>query len=842
MGPEYDTESIRRLEKHFVDQKLHRPTHIQRYEPGRILDYAITGVFPAGSGNVELEIEKFVGGGFAGQVYKVKVKTIHMTGGLNPGLEEGKSYALKILIPPSGLSRIFRNFIYAISFQSAFSPQVNPDAARAGALWQKFIRRGAAIRFGREDAVVDVKATLVDTCLGSCGEISEWVDGRQWRFEVDDDLDSRKREKNPAKGSPEYLAKKDFMKRLVTLMHDMGAHELARQYEWSTCKSQPNALKRLDSDPNPGAGHVAVDFRAGLALLPFLPMSPADFRLILKGISRGSLVQFDRGNIQELEKFIQDHSENFSDMKAALTELRKTDRDYRDSQPDILHHHIRLITRRKLRRAVRRGFIRSWRIRSQIDTRTEDRLSRSPLLASGFFFLGLVPILGKRLRRLFGHADYRRHYRALLTSLRYFARAGRGRIDESLIKWIRAGRISEDRAAKISRSPLRFYAHLPLSVFPPGLHRFFSDRKFAALSLRNIFVRPLRLYFRAEEREKWIGDMINQGERQGMLTDGEAARIRVQIKEPFIQKYLKSLAVHVCTIPVTQIVSVIVAIVYVRLHPEFSWQEATVRAGIILGLFQVTPISPGSLARGLYVTFLVIREKNFRDYNVAFVLSFFKYIGYLAFPIQMAYRYPDLARFMAGHWATEAVHIVPVFGERGALLEHGVFDLFYNYPLTIRRRIKARQERRAGLKSRYWTILPSAASGAALLLIMDILAFRVIGHVPKWGELWWLGIWVPFLTAMAAVRLSGGAPLLKRLIAGSISGILAGVFYSFGHSYLAVLLPGTGVLPPLKQILSRGGIMALWLGFLSAFTAVPGAVFAETRRIKDEPHPSFQGK
>lgn len=833
MGSEYTVETIRFLENTFNEQNLHRPMHIQRYEPGRELEYSISGVLPAGTGQVKLEIETFVGGGFAGQVYKVKVKNIRIAQGLNPGLEEGKSYALKILIPPSGMSRIFRNFIYGIGFQSPFSPQVNPDAARTGALWQKFIRRGAAVRFGREDAVVDIKATLIDPYLGGCGEISEWVDGRQWRFEVDDDLDSRKKGENQNLGSPEYKSKKDFMRRLVILMHDMGAHELARQYEWGTCKSQPNALKRTSSDPDPGAGHVAVDFRAGLALLPFLPMSPADFRLILKGIARGSLVQFDRGSIEELEQFTRKHREKFADMQEALAELRKLDRAYRDSQPDLLHHHVRLITSRKLRTTIRMSRIRSWRIQNQIDDGTEARLYNKPVLSCGYFLLGMLPVLGKRFRRLLGHADYRHHYRDLLASLHYFARAGRGRIAETLIKWIRAGRVSEDRAAKLMRAPLRFYAHLPLSVLPPGLHRFFSDRKYASLSLHNIFVRPLRLYFRAEEREKWIGGMISRGERQGMLTGSEASTIRTQIKEPFIQKYLKSLAVHVCTVPVTQIVSVIVAIIYVRLHPEFSWQEASVRAGIILGLFQVTPISPGSIVRGLYVTFLVLKERNYKDYNIAFILSFFKYIGYLAFPIQMAYRYPDLARFMAGHWATEAVHFVPVFGERGALLEHGIFDLFYNYPLTVRRRIMVRQKQRAGLKSRYWTILPCAAAGTGLLLLMDFFTFKLIGHVPKWGEIWWLGIWVPFLTATAAARLSGGAPLVKRIIAASAAGILAGVFYSFGHSFLSVLLVGPGIQPPLRQILSRGGMMALWLGFLSAFSAVPGAVIAETRRIKD---------
>ena len=100
-------------------------------------------------------------------------------------------------------------------------------------------------------------------------------------------------------------------------------------------------------------------------------------------------------------------------------------------------------------------------------------------------------------------------------------------------------------------------------------------------------------------------------------------------------------------VPVTQIVSLAVAWIYVAMHPEMPRTEAYAGAAAILVLFQITPISPGSLVRGLYVLYLVIKERNFKDYNIAFTLSFFKYIGYLAFPIQMAYRYPDLARFMA---------------------------------------------------------------------------------------------------------------------------------------------------------------------------------------------------
>ena len=168
----------RQLEAEFQSMALHRPMQIERYEAGTELEYMVTGVDTANQANVRLVIEKFIGGGFAGQVYRIKVLEINTDDGLLDQIQVGGIYAVKILIPPSGFSRLFRNALYWLGFQGPFQLQVNPAAARAGALWQKFIRRGAKFAFGRENAVVDIYATFVDENLGSCGELSEWVEGR----------------------------------------------------------------------------------------------------------------------------------------------------------------------------------------------------------------------------------------------------------------------------------------------------------------------------------------------------------------------------------------------------------------------------------------------------------------------------------------------------------------------------------------------------------------------------------------------------------------------------------------------------------------------------------------
>jgi hypothetical protein len=312
--------------------------------------------------------------------------------------------------------------------------------------------------------------------------------------------------------------------------------------------------------------------------------------------------------------------------------------------------------------------------------------------------------------------------------------------------------------------------------------------------------------------------MVTEGQKKHILSDEDAEVVLSQVNEPFIQKYLKSLAVHICTLPVTQIVSVTVAWIYAKMHPELSAAETTVAVAAILILFQITPISPGSLVRGFYVLYRVIRERNFKDYNIAVFLGFFKYIGYLAFPIQMTYHYPTLARFMAAHWTTEAAHIVPVFGERGALLEHWVFRLFYNWPLTIRRRMRKRAEVRESIKPRYWHVGLCAAAAAGIFAVADFVYINNIGELPRLREIWWLVVLVPFLCGAGVTSGCGGARLWKRIVAATVCGIALGVLY-------------TAVSAMLVKTLAAGDIAAAcaWRVFVFAVLSTIGAIATELK-------------
>ena len=269
-----------------------------------------------------------------------------------------------------------------------------------------------------------------------------------------------------------------------------------------------------------------------------------------------------------------------------------------------------------------------------------------------------------------------------------------------------------------------------------------------------------------------------------------------------------------------QIVSILVAAIYILLHPEMPRSQAYGIGLGIIALFQVVPVSPGSLVRGFYVLYLVIRERNFRDYNIAVFLGFFKYIGYLAFPIQMAYRYPAMARFMAGHWATEVVHIIPVFGERGALLEHRVFTLFYNWPLTIRRRMRIRARIRMSLQPRYWHIVLCALTGSGIFALSDFAYLKKLGELPDLREIWGLAVIVPLLCGMAVTLGAGGAPLWKRIIGGAVCGIMVGFLYTAVSAIL-----GYGTLFGGDDLV----INCVWRIFLFSILSTLGVLLTEVK-------------
>jgi hypothetical protein len=420
-------------------------------------------------------------------------------------------------------------------------------------------------------------------------------------------------------------------------------------------------------------------------------MSPGDFKLILAGLRRGALVQFDRCSLPQLECFIDEHADLFADLKPLIGELKLQDRAYRRSLPDITHHGLRPTFDRALQKEIIAGLVEGYLADDLVDEAFAEKLQRGGLRFALFHLLGAVPLAGRMIRRRWGSRAFRSHVLGLLTRPSYFREALKARAAHELIRWHRSGRTGERRTRMLAARPVRFFMErFTLGLLPAGLHRFCIRPVIAWLGIKAFF-RFMYDFARDEAfRENWFLQQVAEGEKDGMLTREEHDHIVSIIKEPFIVKYLKSMAVHFCTIPVTQIVSLVtggVVAAYI-LSRGGSTADASLAFAGIVALFQVTPISPGSLCRGFYVVGLMLYERNWRDYLVAAPLSFVKYIGYLAFPLQMTTTYPHLARFLVSRRATSLVHVIPVFGEHGALLEHWVFDLFFNIPQMMGRHIR----------------------------------------------------------------------------------------------------------------------------------------------------------
>jgi hypothetical protein len=661
-----------------------------RYEPGDELTVDLECVHPAVKGSGTLVVDQFLGGGFAGQVYRCRLIRLSLPEGTTEsGLKTGNLYAVKIIIPPTPFSRRFRNTVYWLAFQGPFSSQVNRGACRSGLILQKLVRRAAQTAFGRETAVKDAYASFRDGNLNAYGEITEWIEGRMWHLEADDELKGRKNWDTvplDETGSPEYIAKRRFMADMVKLMHEMGAPEFARQYEWWTLKSQPNAMKRTDLPDcdGPGDGLCAIDFRAGLALLPWLPMSPGDIKLICDGLfRRKALVQFDRCDTQKMQAFFDRHSDLFADMQSAIDEFFRQDRIYRRSLPDITHHGLRALLDHDLKKDIRSGLVEGYLADDLVDEAFAEKLKKGGWRFTLFYLTGIFPILGKMIRRRWGNRAFRRHVSGILIHSAYRGIALRAFAANGLICWHRAGRVDEKHAEFTAQHPGLFIAErFTLGLLPAVLHRVILRPRRIGYRIRDGWRFLKNFITRPDFREQWFLNEIALGEKDGMLNPEERAQLESVVKDPFIVKYLKCLGVHFATVPVTQIVSVIggaVWAVWLLLHGH-PWEHAAGAFGGTVLFFQISPVSPGSLCRGGFVVYLMIKERNLRDYIIAAPVSFLKYVGYLAFPLQMTTTYPHLARFMASRWATNMVHVVPVFGEKGALMEHWVFDTFFNRP------------------------------------------------------------------------------------------------------------------------------------------------------------------
>ncbi|MCC7300666.1 MAG: hypothetical protein IT583_06275 [Verrucomicrobia bacterium] len=523
---EYSKDLCAKLFEAANDPALKTGHRLTRHEAGDELTVRIQGVSPAVYGSAVLLIEEFLGGGSSGQSYRCRLTSLNLPAARRiDGLEPGRLYTVRIMLPPDAFTVWLRDTAFRLAFQGPFSAQVNYSACRAGLIFQKLVRRAAKLKFGCETAVADVYASFYDTRLNSYGEITEWVEGRMWQLEADIDFKGRRHWKtiplNEA-GSPEYIAKRRFMSGMVELLYEMGAAELARQYEWWTMRSQTNVLKRTDlqNANGPDEGLCAVNFRAGIALLPWLPTSPGDLKLIYDGIiNRGTSVQFDRIDIAKMQNFIEAHESLFAGMMLSIDEFFEQDRAYRRSLPDMAHHGSLLLSEAELRNDVRAGLIEGYLAAELIDLAFAAKLQHGGLRFASFYLLGALPILGNRIRKRWGHTAWREHFTEIRNSKEYRNAARRADAANHLIVWHRAGRVDEKHIDFLLKIPALFtLERFTLRLLPLTLHRAVLRPTLIARKLRNQCVFLKNFITGASFRKQWLSDKVH------MWQHGELAR------------------------------------------------------------------------------------------------------------------------------------------------------------------------------------------------------------------------------------------------------------------------------------------------------------------------------
>jgi hypothetical protein len=119
-------------------------------------------------------------------------------------------------------------------------------------------------------------------------------------------------------------------------------------------------------------------------------------------------------------------------------------------------------------------------------------------------------------------------------------------------------------------------------------------------------------------------------------------------------------------------------------------------------------------------------------------------------------------------------------------LEHWVYCLFYNWPLTIRRRIARRAEVRSAYPVRYWHAVGCVIAAVAAFAFVYHSYLEEYWKLPQLRakEILWLVILAPVICGVAVTLGAGGAVLWKRIIGAAISGAAIGVFSTIAAAML----------------------------------------------------------
>lgn len=647
------------------------------YLPGEEI---ATEVFsPKGNslGTFNFIVESYAGSGFAGQVYKAKLV---QTSRLHSGI--AGQFAIKILRPTNRWKEWFRDALFFLSYQTVFAPRVRDTAVRAGLLTNLIIHHAATCADGEFSMFANPVGYFWDSYLTSYAEIYSWETGRTQKYTPDKGKIIRwlTRRKDPSQNEMER--KRFFMDWLVSLCNKVGAEGVARQYEWDTWIAQANVLTRA-SYSNEVSEFVAVDWRPGLAVPFFLPLSPAHAKLIWHAVRHGRLVLFDYLNVPKLREYCSLNQANNDEFQQLVDNLVDDYDAYHTTVPDLWQSGGQVILDPEKWTKLRFGLVDDWLRLQRITPDYAGRIqNHSPEFLMHFVFSG-IPFIGSKIQKIIANSSYQQHLRSLLKSSMYRRIYFQSVRSHDLIEWQWENRITMQTSPIISRSiGLYLLQKIILSWMPVFIHRLLADSSYAVSLLNIWFWQPLQLLINKQVRQQWIKKILQSQTWRGIINADEAAILLCQLEEGYMQSFLRDLGFVAGLEIFSRLLYIILGVYGVYQGSYLLFLLA------ILG-----PISPSGLIRtafiGIQLFFelpVIIKKRNLKLLAArlgGLITAPWRFIGNFCVLVEMYAYNPQASLLIADYFVSKLVKNVPVFGGKGKLLEYKAFQLVFNLPLSI---------------------------------------------------------------------------------------------------------------------------------------------------------------
>lgn len=600
--------------------------HKRHFDIGEPVQAAVKSVESSASlSNATFDILRKVGEGYAGQVYQAANQAT------------GELVALKALRPESKGKERARNLFFRLSFGGNFAPATNESALRYGLIWQTLIRRGAKAAFGDESVIPKPQGYFWSEKLQTFVEIQEWIEGI---IPIPSD-------------SVKNKAKRKFMNDVVGLAENMGAYQLSRQYKWWTILAGANVLERKNGSL------VAVDWRSGIALPFFLPLSPGDIPIILENLKRGHFVNFDYADFEKLNIFIRNHQEEFQDLLPLAEALKELDAKYRSGIKDTT--------------------VADWEREFHMDASHAQELNTSNTAYRAHLALEGMP--NPMLLHLLTSEEQRTHLQRIAMDAEYRKVWFSALKEHDISQWLRQNRITPAKAAELERKDWLYILH-KIFITDPFSQRITDNKEL--LTEMEKTSKHVKLIFSKKEQVAWMQKKVEEGLELGLIDPQKANILKTQAQTKGMSKYFFDLIV-------------VNSLIEAATNPALLY--AYTGNVMLTAILMASPVSAGGVFRFAYnlsqspaeLAELLIKKNAAPIVSRSFAagLSLARGVGVL-FPLpRMAGEFPEMATFLSEYYTVKAAREIPVYGVPGGTLEYYA----YQTPPQVNKAIRKTGER-----------------------------------------------------------------------------------------------------------------------------------------------------